>query len=64
MGPGVFVPLDRPAFGDLTAPTTAAQHLPDVCRVIADPEFQPNHGREALQGPQLVGEAIGHGAFQ
>src|SRR5712692_1804308 len=57
---GLFVALDRAAFGHLTAPPARLQNAPEVARVVADPELLADQRGDALQRPQLVGKAAGH----
>jgi hypothetical protein len=40
------------------------EELPDVGGVITDAKFHLNHGGNTLQGPQLVGKAIGGGPLR
>jgi hypothetical protein len=61
---GLFVALDGPALRHLATPVQRVQDLPYMRGLIAHAQLYPNHGGYALQGPQLVGKAIGLGAFQ
>lgn len=64
MGNGRFVPWERLALGDLAAPTQPPQELPEMGGVIPHPEVHLDHGREAPQGPELVGKAMRSGTLQ
>jgi hypothetical protein len=57
----VCVVLDGLALGHLTAPAQVASDLPDMRGMAADAELHLNHRGDALEGPQLVGKAIGAG---
>ena len=64
MDNGLFVALQGPPLRHLTAPAQTAQEVPHMCGVIVHANLHPNHGGDALQGPQRVGEAMGPGALQ
>src|SRR5262249_17997569 len=50
---GGLIPLDRAPFGLLTAPAQGGQHLPDVPRVIANPELLVDQLGHSWQGPEI-----------
>ena len=50
-GDGPLVALDGAAGGALQPPAHAAQQLPGVPRMVADPGGLLNHGGDALKGP-------------
>ncbi len=57
---GLFVALDRAAFGHLAAPPARLKNAPEVARVVADLELLADQRGDALQRSQLVGKAARH----
>lgn len=49
---------------ELTAPAAGLEQFPDVTRVVMNAEPLSDHGCNPLQGPQLVGIAVGHGSLE
>lgn len=58
---GFLVPFPGFGFGLLTGPAQAAQKLPDMAGVIADPEVPLGHLRNPAQGPEVRGVSGGQG---
>jgi hypothetical protein len=58
MGTSVLVALDSAALRHLAAPPPATQERPAGCGVRAHPTRDAHHRREAMQGPELVGQAM------
>jgi hypothetical protein len=63
-GDGLLVALDRAAGGALQAVVQpAAQQLPDVAAMVADPGQPLDHGGDAGQGPVVGVEAVRAGTL-
>ena len=63
-GDGLLVTLDRAAGGALQPPAQpAAQQLPDVAGMVADPGQLLDHGGDAGQGPVVGVEAVRAGTL-
>jgi len=57
---GLFVALDRAAFGHLATPPARPKDAPKVAWVVADAELPADQRGNTLQRPQLVGKPAGH----
>src|SRR6266571_6282130 len=62
-GDRLLVTLNRAAGGALQAPAHAAQQLPGVAGVVADPSCLLDHAGDAGHGPVVGVEAVGAGAL-
>src|SRR6266508_587462 len=62
-GDGLLVTLDGTAGGTLQPPAHAAQQLPGMPGMVADPGEPLDHGGDALKGPVVGVEAVGAGAL-
>ena len=58
-----FVPLKRPVFRLLAAPTQSIHYLPDMAGMIRYGKVLLDQPGDPLQGPQLGGMASGQRAF-
>jgi hypothetical protein len=64
VGDGLLVALDGAALGYLITPVPATHALPDARRMVAHAKVRVKHRRQALHGPQFVGEASRAGAVE